>query len=817
MHQPPNQPAICGFCSKNINKRHKFVTCTLCKSNIHIKCNNIELTTFNKLNKDKEVSMCRKCNNDNFPFADDVRRDHEIFNRDFLASDDIKMFFKGINDFNNQQINNNEIAIDEDFDLSPIIDCKYFDINSFKIFKEDNKKFSILHLNIASLEKHKDELDNLLASLNFKFDVIGISESKIKNEVAPNFDVRIKGYKHFSTPTESDRGGVIIYIANKHNSIPRKGLDKIVYKTYVLESVFVEILIPNKKNILLGCIYRHPSMDVKDFNENYLCPLMEKLNDKKHTFLLGDFNVDLMNTDSDEHTSTYLDTFSSNLYVPHIIHPTRITPHSKTLIDNIFSNVPNFSQGISGNLTISISDHLAQFLIIPLDSGYVPRKSIMYKRDTKNFDRENFFLDLLSIEWTDVLLLEKEDPNLSFKKYFSTINTLIDKYMPLRKMTQKEIKLQYTPWISKDILQSIKVREKLYKKYIKVKDKDIKQNYYNKYKLIRNQILTESRKSKKSYFQNFFSQNANNIKNTWKGIKAIININNSTKNQPNSLLIKDKLVSEPKAVAETFNNYFSSIASELQNKIHYYGKDFSTFLENSNPHNLFIKPTNIVEVINNINDLSSNKALGPNSLPTDIFHLIKLSVAQPLVNIINLSFQKGIYIDLLKISKVIPIFKDKGSDLDFINYRPISLLSNINKIIEKLMHERLFTFLEKHKCIYDLQFGFRSGHSTTHALMDLTEDIRKAIDDNMFAVGVFIDLQKAFDTVDHDILLKKLEHYGIRGVANAWFKSYLDNRKQFVSINGVDSELKPMKFGVPQGSVLVPCYFSYTLMISTPP
>ena len=124
------------------------------------------------------------------------------------------------------------------------------------------------------------------------------------------------------------------------------------------------------------------------------------------------------------------------------------------------------------------------------------------------------------------------------------------------------------------------------------------------------------------------------------------------------------------------------------------------------------------------------------------------------------------------------------------------------------MHERLFAFLKNHKYIYDLQFGFRTGHSTNHALLDLTGDIRKAIDDNKSAVGVFIDLQKAFDTVDHTILLKKtLYHYGIRGVANSWFKSYLSNRKQFVITNGVNSDLQSMEFGVSQGSVLGPLLF----------
>ena len=140
-------------------------------------------------------------------------------------------------------------------------------------------------------------------------------------------------------------------------------------------------------------------------------------------------------------------------------------------------------------------------------------------------------------------------------------------------------------------------------------------------------------------------------------------------------------------------------------------------------------------------------------------------------------------------------------------YRPISLLSNINKIFEKLVYSRIYSFLNLHNCIYELQFGFRAKHSTNHALLSLTETIREALDNSNFAYGIFIDLQKAFDTVDHQILLRKLEHYGIRGLANNWFKSYLSNRQQFVSINGYNSKNQTMKYGVPQGSVLGPLLF----------
>ena len=147
----------------------------------------------------------------------------------------------------------------------------------------------------------------------------------------------------------------------------------------------------------------------------------------------------------------------------------------------------------------------------------------------------------------------------------------------------------------------------------------------------------------------------------------------------------------------------------------------------------------------------------------------------------------GVFSSVLKTAKVVPVFK-KETKLDYSNYRPISLLLNIEKILQKRMFKRLYTFLDNKNIIYDLQFGFRQ-YSTSHALINITEDIRKALDDGNIGCRVFVDLQKAFDTVDHQILLAKLNHYGIRGVSNDWFKSYLSNRSQYVSINGYEFSL----------------------------
>ena len=245
-----------------------------------------------------------------------------------------------------------------------------------------------------------------------------------------------------------------------------------------------------------------------------------------------------------------------------------------------------------------------------MDYEFVPKKANLFKRETKNFDGENFIIDLLNVDWPSILKLEKEDPGYSFNSYEAKINTLIDKYMPLKRLTKREIKQQYKPWITNGIRKSIKRREKYYKKIIKAKDEVIKEDYHSKYKEIRNAIVTLCRQSKKMHFQKFFLENANNAKKTWKGIKSIINVNSSMTCQPISLLVNNELITEPKDIANAFNNYFLTIASDLQGKIYHHGQDFTKFLKNSNEHNFFMSPTDKNEIVSIINNISIKKGDG---------------------------------------------------------------------------------------------------------------------------------------------------------------------------------------------------------------
>ena len=337
---------------------------------------------------------------------------------------------------------------------------------------------------------------------------------------------------------------------------------------------------------------------------------------------------------------------------------------------------------------------------------------------------------------------------------------------------------------------------------INKKDPVLKEEFHTNYKKYRNLLSTLMKKSKKASYDKYFEKNWSNIKNTWKEIKSLISLKTKTSSVPTVLSRENgDTITNPYDIANTFNNYFVSIAETTKRSIKYSHKHFSDYLSNESDSTVFLQPTDKEEIANIKSSLNSSRNSGPNSIPYRILFLLKNEISKQLADLFNLSFKTSVFFSVLKTAKVIRIFK-KDSKLDYSNYRPISLLSNIEEILEKLMYRRLYTFLNNKNIIYDLRFGARQQYSTSHTLINITENIRKTLDDGNIGCEVFVDLQKVYDTVDHQILLAKLNLYGIRGVSNDRFKSYLSNRNRCVSINRFESSLAVINCGVPQGSVL---------------
>ena len=271
----------------------------------------------------------------------------------------------------------------------------------------------------------------------------------------------------------------------------------------------------------------------------------------------------------------------------------------------------------------------------------------------------------------------------------------------------------------------------------------------------------ELKKSKKKYYSEYFEENKMNIKKIWSGIREIVNLRNSKPHKLTQLKVGGRTIINPKDVSNKLNEFFVNVGPITENSIPK-SQNISAlkFMKQRNQHEFLIAHVSHEEVLDIINSLA-NKSSGPVSIPIKLLKLIPDLILLPLCNIINVSFNTGVFPNALKLVKVIPIHKG-GSTQEMNNYRPISLLSIFDKIIEKLMHKRLYKFLEYNNILYQKQFGFRKNNSTINALIEITEKIKESIDKGKFGCGIFIDLRKAFDTVNHNILLMKMEHYGIR-------------------------------------------------------
>ena len=263
-------------------------------------------------------------------------------------------------------------------------------------------------------------------------------------------------------------------------------------------------------------------------------------------------------------------------------------------------------------------------------------------------------------------------------------------------------------------------------------------------------------------------------------------------------------------IANEFNKYFVSLATNLNEAYNDVGElrlnSFPSFLEylpTSNNSNIYLEDSSPEEVSKIIRELQNGKA---SDIPVHVVKEVSETISPLLSVLYNECMKTGTFPDDLKIGKISPIYKKDNSEL-LENYRPVSTLAIFGKIFEKIIFSRLYSFFQSQGILYENQYGFRKYHSTSHALNYSVDYIENSINNKKHVLGIFIDLSKAFDTISHEKLLHKLNHYGIRGTANSLIASYLSNRQQYVSVLGEDSEKLPVLFGVPQGSVLGPLLF----------
>ena len=325
------------------------------------------------------------------------------------------------------------------------------------------------------------------------------------------------------------------------------------------------------------------------------------------------------------------------------------------------------------------------------------------------------------------------------------------------------------------------------------------------YNPIRNKVNQTIRSAQINYYNSAFHQTSNNMKKNWKILKNILGTT-KTKNDFDKVIVHNLVYTDPTDIANCFNEYFCSIATELAENLPAVPESETSNMHTIN-NSIFMSLCSVNEIEKIIRKLKITTT-ELNSIPVKVFKQISPIIAPVICLLINLSITKGIFPDILKIARITPILK-KGEKHFCGNYRPIASLPILSKIYERVIANRLIGFMDKYSIINRAQFGFLRGKSTSDAIHYLIDFIHNNLDNKRCVINVQVDLKKAFDTVNHEILMKKLYNYGIRGTPSDLLKSYLSNRKQFVRIKNCPSELKHISNGVPQGSILGPILFLF--------
>ena len=685
----------------------------------------------------------------------------------------------------------NKISGQNDFNIL----SKYYNIEDYSSITEPTEKnyINILHVNIRSLNKNIDTLKSFLNCLPKTPDVLAVTETWLKKSNKHLYS--LDGYvSHHLVRTDKKQGGISIFTKNE---LATEQLNQHCYINDNIEILTTKLNIL-KSTYIISVIYRpHSKYEmVTEFSNTINQMLTTDTFRLNKSILLGDFNINLLEHTTHLPTNIFLNTMQSLNYFPHISRPTRFPDNpdlgQPSLLDHIWTNfTPSSSSGI---IHCGLSDHLPIFININQQPTPNTKHKISFRiHNTANHNA--FTNELTLVDWDN--LLNSPNANDNFDIFLNTINRLYNKCYPIKTKFISTKRLQ-NPWITNGILNSIKHKCNLFKMH---KLGTISFNYYKHY---RNNLTQVIRVAKSNHYRQIFCNFRNNTKKIWQTINEIRN-NKHVKQNVTSLQHNNLILDNPIDIAETFNNYFCNIAPELNTKLPKSNINPAHYLKGNFLNSMQLPIITTQDTKGVIKELK-NKNSGINEVPAYVLKLNSDQIAQPLTTLFNQSVATGTFPAKLKNAKVTPIHKS-GPSNNPKNYRPISNLLVFSKIFELLMKKYLMHYLEHKNILNPTQFGFRRNHNTFQALNLFSSNIYSALNNSHSVLSIFIDFAKAFDTVNHKILLDKMYHYGIRGPIHSWFKDYLTDRNQITVFKGENSSSSTITHGVPQGSILGPILF----------
>lgn len=647
------------------------------------------------------------------------------------------------------------------------VKCNFFD---------DSGGTSLFHINVQALSNKVDQVNLFLS--DFNLDIVCLSEHWLNDLNLKS--VNLYGYilASYFCRSLSVHGGVCIFL-KKDIKFKSLTVDDFCQEFH---SEFCAVELPDVKVVVI-VIYRsgiHGNFQLFLLNLEHLLLKFTKKTYK--TILVGDFNIRFDSDSTDLlQFSNLLDSFGLEVTISDY---TRVTQFTSTCIDNIVTDIDCNNRRV-GVYEPSIADHRGQYLVMK-DRLNNNKPSYVTRRIITDKSLSEFRYVLSTACWDTFFSLK--DANKMADWLIHLYNGSVKQCFKLKKCNPDKPPVR---WFNQDLMSyrdfvsaARTVCEVTDDPGLWVSFKNIKKNYINSIKHV-----------KKSSYDHFINNSRNKSRDCWK----LVNYECNRKNRKNI---------DVEIVSEDFNKYFSSVAENIIKNIDLLSHCSSYFLKFLPPHrfSFFLFPVTELEVFTTINSLKRSSA-------TDAFELNDLMLkesaellVEPLTVLINGCFLQGIYPDILKISKIVPLHK-KG-DTDVIdNYRPISIIVIFSKVFEILLGERLYQYLEKNNLLHSMQFGFRSKKSTNSALLEVVRGIVEGLESGKHISLTLCDLSRAFDCVSHELLLEKLTFYGIRGVPLQLFQSYLSYRKQFVVVNESKSNFEYVKHGVPQGSVLGPLLF----------